>query len=352
MLVGGGAVTSQAYEEILELATLLVIPVTTTIMGKGIIPETHPLSVGACGLLGGRLANRLIDESDLILVVGSRLTNFDTANYSHPRADQRIIHIDIDPNEIGKIYPTRVRMVGDAKLALQALLPIIKTKIQQKKNELEQMPRVNELAKLRKEWDDSMSPKMNSDNFPCTPHRIIKEIRAYLSKDDVLVCDASTASLWPALLYKIPQAGQYFIAPRGIAPIGYGYPASIGAQLAVPHKRVIAFCGDGGFGLSLTELDTAIRVDTPVIAVVHNNAALGWIKHVQKTQYAGRTISVDHRKELDYSKVAQAYGCFGRRIERPTEIFDALKEAEQSGKPAVIDIPEDPNELVPTLTFG
>jgi len=352
MLIGGGAITSQAYNEVLELATLLVIPVATTIMGKGIIPESHPLSIGNCGLYGGKFANDIIIKSDLILVVGSRLTDFDTAKYFVPRASQPIIHIDVDPTEIGRNYRTKVRVVGDAKLTLQSLIAVLKDIMAKSKKPPGETPRMSEIAKLRKEWFDSLAPKINSDKFPCTPHRIIKEVRAYLSDDDILVCDASTASLWTSFLYQMPRAGRYYIAPRGVAPIGYGFPAAIGAKLAVPNKKVLAFCGDGGFGLSLTELDTAKRTNTQVIIIIHNNYSLGFIKFGQLALFSGRTMSVDYSKELDFGKIAQAYGCFGRRIEKSSEILDALKEAEKSDRPSVIDIPEDQSELIPPMTLG
>jgi acetolactate synthase-1/2/3 large subunit len=154
------------------------------------------------------------------------------------------------------------------------------------------------------------------------------------------------------MLYQIPRAGRYYTVPRGIAAIGYSFPAAIGAKLAVPNRKVLSFIGDGGFGLSLTELDTAATTNTQVIVVVHNNYSLGFIKFGQNAMFGGRTVSVDYRKELDYGRIAEAYGCFGRRVEKPGEIVDALREAEQSGKPSVIDIPEDQSELVPPLTLG
>ncbi len=352
MFVGGGAIISQAYEEVLSLATLLVAPVATAMMGKGVIPETHPLSVGTPGTYGSKFANDVVRHADVVLVIGSRLTDYDTAKYAIPSANHTIIQIDVNPDEIGKVYPARVALVGDAKLTLQALTSTIKEKMGKETKQLGEMPRVKELSKLRKEWLDMMAPKINSDKFPCTPHRIIKEIRKYLSGEDILVADASTAGLWTAMLYQIPRAGRYYALPRGIAPIGYGFPAAIGAKFAAPKKRVLSFIGDGGFGLSLTELDTAVTTNTQLTVVVHNNYSLGFIKFAQNAMFGGRTLSVDYRKELDYSKIAQAYGCFGRRIEKPSEIFDALKEAEQSGKPSVIDVPEDQSELVPPITLG
>jgi acetolactate synthase-1/2/3 large subunit len=352
MFVGGGAIISQAYDEVLNLATLLAMPVATAMMGKGVISETHPLSVGTPGTYGSRFANDVVRSADLVLVVGSRLTDYDTAKYSVPRANQTIIKIDVDPNEIGKNYTARVALVGDAKLTLQAIISVLREKTGKRDTSLEQMPRVKELSKLRKDWLDMIAPKVNSEKFPCSPHRIIKEIRKYLSDQDIFVADASTAGLWSAMLYQIPRAGRYYTVPRGIAAIGYSFPAAIGAKLAVPNRKVLSFIGDGGFGLSLTELDTAATTNTQVIVVVHNNYSLGFIKFGQNAMFGGRTVSVDYRKELDYGRIAEAYGCFGRRVEKPGEIVDALREAEQSGKPSVIDIPEDQSELVPPLTLG
>jgi len=350
MLVGGGGITSQAWEEVTALAELLIIPVATTIMGKGIVSEAHPLSLGVLGLFGQKCANAIIKNSDLVLVVGSKLSDLDTARYTVPEVGQPIIHIDVDPAEIGRTYPVKERVVGDAKLSLQDLISVIKERVKKKKSE--ETPRIEEIRKLKKEWFNSVSPMMKSDKTPATPYRILKEIRKFLAKEDILVCDASTASLWAAILYDLPLAGRRFIAPRGIAPIGYGFPAAIGAKLAAPDRKVLAFCGDGGFGLSLTELDTAVRNNIPVITVVHNNHALGWIKFVQNKFYRDRNISVDHRENLNFAEVARSYGCFGIKIEKPAEIHEALEEAYKSAKPSVIDIPEDATELLPQLNLG
>lgn len=345
ILAGGGVIQSQAWAELIELAELLMIPVATTIMGKGSIPETHPLSVGGTALyIGGKygrgsVANKIVSESDTVLLIGTRTQEMSTSHWTVPNPESTIIHIDIDPEEIGRNYQTAVGIVADAKLAIGELV----STIMRMKTKRTESPRAKEIKRLLKEWRDLNAPYENSDSVPVKPQRLMKELKSFIDNNTVVVSDVSTSSAWAASHLDSVTTGRTLIQPRGIGVLGAGFPLAVGAKLGAPRKKVICIAGDHAFMCGgVAELETAARYKIPVVTVILNNSALGWDKLYDEYFYGtkGRLNSaINDLTDVDYSRVAKAFGCWGRKIEKAGELSDALKEAFEVGKPAIIDVP-------------
>lgn len=339
ILSGGGAMLSQAWSEVIELAELLGSPVATTITGKGTISELHPLSVGPIGRQGFREpADVAVEESDVLLAVGCKFAQVATDNWTLISPNSKIIHIDIDPSEIGRVYPTAVAITSDAKLALGALIEAIRSKLSKPSGRNSKW--LDRISSAKKEWRNTVSPLLRSDAIPIRPERIIKEIRDVLPEDGVFVSDTSFTGAFTACYFDVVKSGRTFYEQRGMAGIGGGLPAAIGAKCAVGSKVVIGMGGDGSFAYHVSELETAKRHELPLVYVVSNNSSLGWIRYLQEKNYSNRVISTRFG-DIDYGKVAEGYGCFGKVVERPSEINSAIREGINSGIPAVIDIKTD-----------
>jgi len=336
IVAGGGAVTSQAWSELTALAEALGIPVGTSINGKGAIAEDHPLSIGVVGDNGGReYANRLIEEADLVLYVGCKTDSVTTVDWTLPAPDvgKAILHIDVDPREIGNNYPTEVGLVGDAKLALADLLAALQARGVPKPNGA----RLASLQKMKAEWWEEARAKMNSTAVPIKPLRVIKELTQALPANSLIVADPGTPTPFMAA-YFVSRAGRQVISPRGYGGLGYAIPGVVGAKLARPEMTVIGLMGDGSFGMSVGELETISRLGLPVTIIQFSNACFGWIKVLQDLYQGGRYFSVDFSADTDHAKIAQGFGLRGVRVEHPDEIAPAIREALTSPVATFIDI--------------
>ncbi len=345
ILAGGGAMLSQAWDEVVELCELLGAPVATTITGKGSIPENHPLSVGTIGRQGFREpADKAVEESDVLLAVGCKFAQVATDNWTLINPATKLIHVDIDPSEIGRIYPATVAMAADAKLALRAMIEGLKAySFRAKSKRSEWFQRI---STAKKEWLDSIAPAINSDSIPIKPQRLVTEIRKALPDDGVFVSDTSFTGAFTACYYEVRKTGRTYLQHRGMAGIGDGLPATIGAKCAAANRVVVGMGGDGGFAYHVSELETAKRHGLQIVYAVSNNNSLGWIKYLQEKHYSRRVMSTEYGP-IDFVKVAEGYGCFGRLVERPTEIQTALQEAIKSGLPAILNVLVDPAEIPP-----
>jgi acetolactate synthase-1/2/3 large subunit len=343
LVAGGGAVSSQAQEEITLLAEALTIPVGTSINGKGSIAEDHPLSIGVVGGNGARpYANRYLASADLVLYVGCRTDSVTTVNWTlpSPTAGVTVIHVDVDPREIGNNYPTAVGLVGDAKLAVADLLaalaanghqpPLVKS-------------RLEEISAEAHDWWNQVQPKMLSDSVPIKPQRVMKELADALPKDSVVVADAGTGTPFTSAFY-ISPAGSYVVIPRGYGGLGYAIPGVVGAKLARPEATVVGLMGDGSFGMSAGELETIARLQLPVTILQFNNACFGWIKTLQNLYYEARYVSVDFSPDTDHAGIARGFGLEGVRIEQPDDLGPAIRQAIQSDKPTFIDVATESEE--------
>jgi len=346
IVAGGGVMLSQAAQDLIELAERMGIPVATTHVAHGTFPSAHPLSLGVVGnpVAGsrGRIANQVVGEADVLLMVGTRMDGRTTRGYTLIPPTTKLIQIDIDPREIGSNYPVEVGIVADAKLALEALKATLEKHVTRPPS-IAETPRAREIAAMVEAWYTEFAPQMHSNAVPIKTPRLFGEIQHFINDETIVVVDAGGSSYWsPAYLELTPENQALY--PRGAAAIGSALPMALGAQLAAPEKRVICISGDGGFGYNIMELETAVRLNLPVVNIIVNNHSLG-MERRGYIDYAGEVppgpVSFSPQ---DFSKIAQAFNCFGARAERPGDIHEAIAAALASGRPAIVDVLTDPED--------
>lgn len=345
LLVGGGIHISQAYDALGTFAREHMIPVAHTLSGKGAIACTDPLSLGLFGRYS-RIANEFIAESDCVIVVGCKLGEIATKRFQLFKSSTPIIHIDVVPEELGRTTPAAVALVGDAAATLDALRQAMSSEARRAQTARADVLR--RIAAANEKWLADASPRLNSDEVPVSMARMLNELNKEMPADSILVVDGGFAAHWGGLLYNTKKAGRGFIADRGFASIGYGLPGALGAQLARPDCPVVGITGDGGFNMVAGELETAKRMGVPFTLMIVNNAASGYVKALQHAMYGDHQSS--DLSEVDYSKVAQDYGCQGIRVESPDELGAAIRRGMQErSRPTVIDVvvTRDPAKMLP-----
>ena len=346
ILVGGGVHLSAAYHQIRRLAEEQGIPIAYTLSGKGAIACTHPLSVGLFGRFS-RIANDLIATSDCLLVVGCKLGEIATRRYALIPAGVPVIQIDCVAEEFGRTTPIAVALWGDVGESLTALSDVLADD-----GVLLRALRAEYLAEIHErlvKWQRNAVPRYSSCECPINMGRLIAELNKAMPDNAILVVDGGFAAHWGGLLYDTKSAGRTFIANRGFASIGYGLPGAIGAQLAAPNVPVVALTGDGGFNMTLGEMETARRCGANIILVVLNNAASGYVKALQHSLYGGEYQSSD-LVEMNYAAIANSMGCRGIRVENPENLAAVFQDAIKSRLvPTVIDvvITRDPGKMLP-----
>ena len=347
IVAGGGVSLARAWPELQELAELGQFPVATTVVGKGAFPEKHPLSAGptgranSTGLGRGRIAEAIVKDSDVVLLVGTRTNELSTSGWTVPDPRSTIVHLDVDPGEIGRNYDTKAGIVADAKAGLAALTRALKAGSFQPPE-----PRTEQIKKLLDEWWRDNEGPAASNVSPIHPGRLMHEVRQVMDGDTILVSDASTPYIW-ATSHTFVEAGPTFIAPRGTGAIGTGLPLAIGAKLGAPDKKVICFEGDGGLltGI-LPELETAARYGIAVTVVVFNNGTLQLERdHIK--QYPN-VDEFNLSPGINFANLARELKCEGIRVEQPGDLAPALRQALASSKPTLVDVVLDPNEGFPS----
>ena len=335
VIAGQGARLSRASVEILELAEFLGAPVATTYLGKSAVAETHDCAVGTMGPIGQSAANRAIARADLILAVGTSLapenTNWMAADYIRPDR-QKIVQIDVEPLRAGWTYPLELGVTSDARLALQAVLRSLRA--------LGRPPAAEErLAALLRAKEDARcfrEDTLLSDAVPIAPERVVKAVNDAVGPEDLVVLDGGNNRMWFAHHFRCLAPGQ-ILAGGGVAAVGYGPPAALGAQLTCPDRRVICASGDGGMMMHLYALEMARDLDLPVTFVVLNNACLGNIRDYQPPD---RRISTDYSRP-DFRKIAEGFGIHAARVEQPAGLDACLREALETKGPALVDVVVD-----------
>lgn len=348
ILVGGGAHLSGAYQALAEFAESQSIPVAHTLSGKGALACTHPLSVGLFGRYS-RIANELIAASDCLFVVGGKLGEIATKRYGLIPSGVPLIHLECLAEEIGRTTRTTVPLWGDVEeglLDLNAELHDGSAARRQARAEY-----LDEIAERKRVWQVGAMERYTSTEQPINMGRLIGELRGALPDDAILVADGGFAAHWAGLLYDTRLAGRHFVANRGLASIGYGLPGALGAQLAAPGRAVVALTGDGGFNMTLGDLETARRCGAGIILVVVNNAASGYVKALQHAVYGGKYQSSD-LTDMDYAAIARAMGCRGVRVENPADLAATFQAAlADRSLPTVIDVvvTRDPDRMLPAV---
>jgi len=348
---GGGVILADASAELRELVDHFSLPVAHSLMGKGVLPDDHPLVLGMTGFWGTKFINQKCREADYVIALGTRFAEADCSSwdsrFTFRMPPTKLIHIDIDPSEIGRNYPVEIGAVADLKQALRVLL--------RKAKELYPSGRKNEalareIASYRKEFKESNAEHVRNAAYPMRPERILAAVREVLPRDALITTDVGWNKNGVGQQFPVLTPGTIF-TPGGYATMGFGAPAALGAKLACPERVVVALVGDGGFGQNPAFLATAVESDIPVVWVVMNNYAFGTIAGLEMAHY-GTAFGCVFRKDgepysPDFAAVARAYGAQGEQIRAAEDFKPALERAVRSGKPFVIDVAMM-NEPVPT----
>ena len=357
--VGGGILLAQASEELREFVDHMGLPIAHSLMGKGALRDDHPLVMGMTGFWGTSLVNQTCLNADTIFAVGTRFKEADCSSWypgytfdiGAEGNDAKVIHIDIEPQEIGRNYPTEIGVVADAKAALRVLTRVAK---EMYPDGFERPGKKAEIAAFREAFKASNTEMQTSSAFPMMPERILADARTALPEDAIITTDVGWNKNGVGQQFDILTPGS-ILTPGGFATMGFGPPGAIGAKLAAPDRVVISLVGDGGFGQNPSMLTTAVELDLGIVWLVMNNNAFGTIAGLQKAHY-GLTYGTTFPGSPDapangpgYAEIARAYGAEGVRISSADELLPALQAAIASGKPSVLDVPMINN---PTPTTG
>ncbi len=336
IICGGGPVIASAWDELQRLAERLMIPVATSISGKGAIAETHPLSIGVVGSNGGVPETRaIIEASDCIVFIGCRAGSVTTERWRYPDPDrQRILHIDVDPEVIGANYETEAALVGDARLTLAA----INTCLDKEKHEAPTRALDREkIAEMRAAKRRIFQELATSDETPMRPERVIATLTKYLPDNAVVVADPGTPCPYLSAYLQLQRPGRSFISNRAHGALGYSLPAVVGAKIGRPEAKCVAVMGDGSFGFACGEMETIQRLGLPVTLIVINNAAFGWIKAGQRSGFDQRYFSVDFSPGR-HAQIARAFGIEAFEVDHPSAIDIAMQKALDADHPTLLDI--------------
>ena len=331
IFVGGGAILSNASEELLEFAEKVNAPVCDTLMGKGAFSGEHPLYVGMLGMHGTKYANFGVCKCDLLITVGSRFSDRVSGDTSRFAMGAKVLQIDVDPAEINKNVMTSASVIGDVKEVLKRLNPML-----EQQNHSRWIEYINDL-KVRF--------PMKYDQDRLTGPYVVEEIYRATKGDAIICTDVGQHQMWTAQYYKFSKP-RTLLTSGGLGTMGYGLGAAIGAKLAKPEKTVINIAGDGCFRMNMNELATASRYNIPVIEVILNNHVLGMVRQWQTLFYDEHYSATTLNDKVDFVKVAEALGCRGIRVTSKEELAPALKEAMECGGPVVLDCQIDSDEKV------
>lgn len=321
VLAGGGIMASRAYSEISAFAEEFAIPVVTSMNGKGAIDERHPLAFGVVGLFGSAKANHALQQADCVLAIGTKFTAFNSFHWRLPHRGQKIVHIDIDGEELNRSIPIHLGIVADAKEVCAQLLEGLRN------------------AKLTFAWTPDgeipAQPGTAADDPAVAPEAVVSAISEAVKDDTILISDASLASGWVASRYVTPGNGRKFLAPRGLAGLGWACGAAIGAAIASPGTRIIAVAGDGAAAYWLGEIETAVRFNLPITFVILNNSGFGWVIQCEKK------LQFPHLSTfcpVDFAATGAAAGLESVRAKTIAEFRQALLGALAYDGPSVVDV--------------
>ncbi len=354
VLAGGGVHAGGAAQQLARLQEIASLPVFTTNMGKGSVDEFHPLSAGVLGSLTGPrslgfYSRALMDEADLVILVGTRTNQNGTDNWQQIPVSAKIIHIDIDPVEIGRNFEA-LRLHGDARETLTALCNALSKKKFLHRN-TSRTAYEERIADFWSKYDAARQPVLADRVGAMRPERIMKELQAWLDHDVTVVADASYSSMWVVGQLRCPQVGTRFITPRGLAGLGWGLPLAMGVKVARPDKPVIAVVGDGGFAHSWAELETMMRMQLPVTIILLNNGILGFQKDAETVKF-GQYTTACHFAPVKHSAIASACGCRSATVDNAADFAEQLRLSIESATPSLIEVVTDPEAHPPLSLFA
>lgn len=333
ILAGGGVTIAGANEELLKLSEKCKIPVANTLMGLGSFPGTNELFTGLTGMHGTRTSNLAVSESDLFIAIGARFSDRVISNVKKFAPDAKIMHIDIDPAEIGKNIVVHYPLSGNIKKILKQLI----SKVDKRKS--------SDWADKVISWKKEFPLKYQNDGV-LRPHYILERIYELTKGDAIITTEVGQNQIWAAQIYKYTNQRQ-FISSGGLGTMGFGLGACIGAQIGKPEKKVINVAGDGSFRMNLTELATAVEYRVPIIVALLNNHVLGMVRQWQELFYDSRFSSTTIDRGTNFVALAEAFGAIGINVTKPEEVDDALKRALASkDRPVVINFEIDRDDKV------
>ena len=341
LYTGGGIISSGASQELLKFAEKLSIPVTNTLMGLGGFPGNHPLFLGMLGMHGNYAANMAITESDLIIAIGSRFDDRATGKVDEFAPRAKIVHIDIDPTSISKNIKVDIPVVGDSKNVLKKMLEML----DDNKEDFENYQlNITDWVQTVNHWKNNY-PLTYTKNGTLKPQYVIERIYELTNGNAIISTEVGQNQMWAAQFFK-------FLKPRtiltsgGLGTMGYGFPASIGAQVAFPKSLVIDIAGDGSIQMNIQELATAVQYNLPVKIVILNNRFLGMVRQWQELFYEKRYTWTHMNHAPDFVKLAEAYGAAGYRITDEKDVDDVLHKAFNNNKTTIVDVHVNPEECV------
>lgn len=347
---GGGVISSRAQAEIRAIQDKYSFPVATTMMGKGAVDETHPLSIGVSGYISGKrgmakFLKPMVSEADVVLLVGNRTNQNGTDSWTLLPRNAAYIHIDVDSTEIGRNYEAAVRLRGDAKLTLAALDAEL-ARLDGAKRAAARPALEAQIAKGREEHlKEIQDVTTNANSAPVKPEKFVAELEKHLDPDHILVADASFSSIWIANYLQSKDQREFYL-PRGLAGLGWGFPMAMGLKIANPHRKVFCISGDGGFAHVWSELETCKREGIDVVCAVLNNEMLGYQYYAEHAKFGAHTNAcIIH--PVDYVKVAEACGLTGFRLDDPAKIDEVLDKAFAAEGTVIIDLVTDDRSVPP-----
>ncbi len=343
ILAGAGVIISNACAELRKFAETINAPVMTSLLGKGAFDETNELALGMLGMHGRKVSNDYINESDLLIAIGIRFSDRTTGRLDSFAPDTKIIHIDIDPAEIGKNVEVDLPIVGDARNILSSLNKVLTT--------YKPSSDVNKWTDMIKQKKIELLPRVTYDDVPLKPQTVIKEIAEVLTPESILTTDVGQNQMWAAHFFDT-QKPRKFISSGGLGTMGFGFPAAIGAKVACPDDSVVSLNGDGGFLMVCQELATVREYDLPVIAIVLENRTLGMVYQWQSLLYNERHSQTLLGNSPDFVKLAESFGVNATRITKPGETKEALSSAIKDNEPVLLNVVIDPEEALPMLPPG
>jgi len=341
IVAGGGVRASGAGAELVALAEALSIPVATSLNGKDCIPGTHPLNVGVVGSYSRESANRIVARADLVCFIGTSAGGMTTHAWAVPKIGVPAVQIDIEPETIGRNYPLKAGVLGDARTTLALLLTMAKRQ--------ERKAWIDQVKKICDEWRDKYKAALASDASPVRPERICAELSRHVPDDAIVLSDTGHAGMWMGGMYDTRALSQSFI--RSAGHLGWAFPAGLGAKCAAPGRPVVTFTGDAGLWYHIGEIETAVRWNIAAVTVVNNNSSGNQSKRGFDRAYGGEQTAKGRElwtyTSVDFARVASDIGALGIRVERPNEMKAALEKALASKRPAIIDVVTDIEAIAP-----
>lgn len=339
---GGGVIRAEASPELLELATVAEIPVVTTLMARGAIPDDHPLSLGMPGMHGSYAAVMAMQRADLLVAVGARFDDRVTGRLEGFAPEAKVVHVDVDPSEIGKNRAADVALLGDAKAVLADLVRLVaeQIRVRGRPDRRAWRGRIGSWARRH-----PISYRQDPDG-PLKPQFVIERLHAATGGDAIVVAGVGQHQMWTSQLWRFAEARRW-VNSGGLGTMGFAIPAALGAKAARPDELVLAIDGDGCFQMTCQELATSVTEDLPYIVAVINNASLGMVRQWQEMFHDGRHSAVDLSHDVpDYAALAEAYGCVGLRAQAPEEVDRVIEKAlSLRDRTVVVDFRCDPSEM-------